>query len=780
MTYHNASLPIPERIADLLGQMTLEEKLAQLASFWMHEIQDGRDFSPAKAGSLLANGIGQITRTAGNSTLEPVSVARFNNRLQAFLVQETRLGIPAIIHEECCCGYMGLGGTMFPQMIGLASTWMPDLAERMTNEIRAQMRGVGAHEGLAPVLDIARDPRWGRVEETFGEDPLLVSQFGAAYVRGLKGTCLKNGGVMATGKHFVGHSFFQGGQNCAPVRLGVHDLWDVFLMPFQAAIRAELDSIMNAYPELDGVVVAASRRILTDLLREQLGFDGLVVSDYEAIQMIHSYHRLAADERKAAVLALTAGIDVELPTVNYYNNPLKAAIESGEVSLEVVDTAVRRHLQKKFELGLFENAYVDEDRVPEVFETSSQRSLAREIARKSMVLLKNNGVLPLSKEIRTLAVIGPNADDGRSLLGDYSYAAVFELFSTVTKPGNFTFDKIDPLYLEKHSVKVPSILSAPRTGRPGTKILYARGCSPASDDTGGFDEAVRLAQLADVVLLVLGDRSGLTLECTMGETRDSADLCLPAIQEQLAETIFAVGKPVVVVLVTGRPYALNSIEKKADAILEAWIPGEEGGAATAETLFGDANPGGKLAMTFPRHAGQIPLFYAQKPSGGKSNWYLDYVTVEASPLYPFGHGLSYTTFGYTDFSISRDQASSGESVDISLTVQNTGKMAGDEVVQLYVCDEYGCIPRPVKELKGFSRLSLQPGESRRVIFHLPVDQLAFYDENLDLVVEAGTIQVMVGSSSDDIRHKGSFEVVGKQKSPIKDRIFVCQVELASL
>lgn len=777
MLSHDTILSVSKRVADLLDQMTLDEKLAQLVSCQMHEVQNGLTFSRVKAEQLLPDGIGQITRTAGGSTLEPVAVARFNNALQEFLVKETRLGIPAIMHEECCSGYMGLGGTAYPQIIGLASTWMPELAERMTTEIRHQLRSVGAHEGLAPILDVARDSRWGRVEETFGEDPTLVSQFGMAYIRGLQGSGLKEDGVMATGKHFVGYGFSQGGQNCAPVRLGLHDLWDIYLMPFQAAIReAGLHTVMNAYPELDGEVVAASRRLLTEILRDQLGFDGLVIADYEAIQMIHSYHAMAIDRKEAAALALRAGIDVELPTRNCYGDPLKAALEAGEIDMEFVDTAARRHLQKKFELGLFENPYVDEGRVLEVFETPAQRSLAREIACKSMVLLKNDDLLPLKKEIKTLAVIGPNADNGRNFLGDYSYAALFDLRSLMPPKGS-GFENPDPEYLARHGVKIPTVLDGLRCLLPQTRILYARGCDNLGNDTGGFDEAVKAAEQAEVVLLVLGDHAGLTPDATVGETRDSAGLHLPGVQERLAEVIFATGKPVVVVLVTGRPYAINSISEKANAILEAWLPGEEGGAAIAGTLFGDSNPGGKLPISFPRHAGQMPLFYYQKPSGGKSNWYINYIDVESSPLYPFGHGLSYTTFEYSNFVISSEQAKAGGAVTVSLKVKNAGKLVGDEVVQLYVCDEYASIPRPVKELKGFVRLTLQPGESRKVTFHLPVDQLAFYDEDLKLVVEKGTIKVMIGSSSADIRCEGAFEVTGEQKSPVEDRIFVCPVEI---
>jgi beta-glucosidase len=777
MSYRDPTLPVTKRIDDLLNQMTLDEKLAQLTAFWVHELMDGRIISFEKVERLLSNGIGQITRVAGASVLEPLASSKTANALQRHLVEKTRLGIPAIVHEECCCGYMALGGTTFPQIIGLASTFQPELAEEMTTVIRTQMRAVGAHQGLAPVLDVARDARWGRVEETFGEDPTLVSQFGMAYIRGLQGKSLKEGGVMATGKHFVGHGLSQGGQNCAPVHMGLRDLWDIYLAPFQAAIRdAGLHTIMNAYPELDGEVVAASRRILTDMLRNQLGFDGLVVSDYEAIRMIHDFHNAAADKTTAAGLALNAGIDVELPASNCYGDPLKAAIEAGRVTMEVVDTAVRRHLQKKFELGLFENPYVDEGRVLEVFETPAQRSLASEIARKSMVLLKNDGLLPLQKEIKTLAVIGPNADDGRKLLGDYSYAALLDIASLMPSH-NPSFEDPDPEHLARYGIKAPTILDSLHSILPQTRILYARGCDNSDDDTGGFDEAAKVAEQAEVVLLVLGDRSGLTPSDTVGETRDSAGLHLPGVQERLAEAISSTGKPVVVVLVTGRPYAINSISEKANAILEAWLPGEEGGAAIAGTLFGDSNPGGKLPMSFPRCAGQMPLFYNQKPSGGKSNWYVNYVDVESSPLYPFGHGLSYTTFQYGEIAIFPNQVEAGGTVRLNLDVKNTGRIAGDEVVQLYICDEYASIPRPVKELKGYARLTLQPGESRSVTFQLPVDQLAFYDEDLNLVVEPGTFKVMIGSSSADFRAEGAFKVIGEKKTPVRERVFVCPVEV---
>ena len=765
MSYRDATLPVPGRVTDLLDRMTLDEKLAQMYSCWMRDLlEDSRTLSAGKIKQLLAFGIGQITRAGGSTIFDPVFSARAANTIQRHLLEETRLGIPAIIHEECCSGYMALGGTVFPQMLGLASTFQPELAQEMTAAIRAQMRAVGAHQGLAPVLDVARDPRWGRVEETFGEDPILVSQFGLAYVRGLQGVSLKEGGVMATGKHFVGHSISQGGMNCAPAHIGKRELMDIYIAPFQAAIRdAGLHSIMNAYPELDGELVAASRAILTDLLRGELGFDGLVVSDYDAIIMIHNLHHVAADKSSAAALALRAGIEVELPGPACYREALKDAILSGKVGLDLVDAAVSRHLEKKFELGLFENPFVDEGRLQEVFDTPDQRRLARQIASQSMVLLANDGLLPLQKTSGTLAVIGPNADEWRNLLGDYSYATQLEYALSIALPGSALFG-VDPAALAPQAVRIPTILEALRAAAPALKILSARGCDNLDPDTSGFAEALQVARLADAVVLVLGDRSGLTLNCTTGETRDSADLRLPGVQSELAQALLAVGKPVALVLVNGRPLAIPELADKASAILEAWLPGEEGGAAVADALFGQVNPGGKLPISFPRHVGQLPIYYNQKPTGGKSDWHENYVNLAAGSQYPFGHGLSYTTFEYGDFAIAPVQVAAGGSVEVSVNVRNTGKAAGDEVVQLYICDEYGCVPRPVKELKGFARLNLAPGQARRLTFHLSVDQLAFYDEEMELVVEPGTIQVMVGSSSADIRCAGSFVITAEHKT----------------
>lgn len=769
--YKDSSRPITERVQDLLVRMTLEEKIVQLGSCWVYQLQDERGLSEDKAAALMKQGIGQITRVGGGSTLAPVESAKMANAIQAYLVNHTRLGIPAIVHEECCSGYMALGATCFPQIIGLASTWMPELAEQMTAVIRQQMRAVGAHQGLAPVLDVARDPRWGRVEETFGEDPLFTAQMGVAYVRGLQGDNLRDG-VMATGKHFLGHGISEAGMNCTPVHIGPRELRDVILMPFQAVVQeAHLACMMNAYSELDNVVVASSRAVLTDLLRGEIGFDGLVVSDYRAISMLYDFHRVAIDEAHAAHLALNAGIDVELPQTKCNGAPLMQAVKSGLCPESLIDISVERILRKKFELGLLENPFVDVEQVMSVYETQEQRQLARKIAKQSIVLLKNeNDLLPLNKNIKSIAVIGPNANEARHLFGDYSHPAHVETLLE-RQPELAALLKCDPHSngIVPGSVQTQTILDAIRKKvSPDTKVIFAQGCAVNNADKSGFAEAVKIAQQADVVVLVVGDKSGLSINCTSGESRDRADLGLPGVQQELVEAVAAVGKPTIAVLVNGRPLSIPWMVEHIPAIVEAWSPGEEGGNAVADVLFGDVNPGGKLTMTWPRAVGQIPIFYNHKSSGGRSHWHTDYVDLSVTPLFPFGHGLSYTQFEYSNLKIE----STDTRATISAEIKNIGTRAGDEVVQLYIHDVVASVPRPVKELKGFKRVRLAPGETRTVVFELPFDILAFYDEAMQLVVEPGTVEVMVGSSSHDIRLNGSFEVTG-QKRVIARRVFGC-------
>jgi len=758
----------------LLVQMTLEEKIRQLGGYWFYELQTNGQLDQEKVKTKLKNGIGQITRIAGAGNLSPAAAAKAYNQIQKFLVENTRLGIPAINHEECCAGLMALGSTVFPQMIGLASTFQPDLAKKMTEQIRKQMLAMGARQGLAPVLDVGRDPRWGRIEETFGEDPCVVSQFGKAYIQGLQGDDPAHG-VMATGKHFIGHAFSQGGLNCGPVHLGSRDLWEIYMAPFQAAIRdAGLMSMMNAYPEVDGELVAASKSILTDLLRDTLGFDGLVVSDYEAVVMIHNYHNAAATRKDAAIKALSAGIDVELPTFDCY--PLLIdALDAGELSLETIDVSVRRHLLKKFELGLFDDPYVDENSVMDTFETRANRDLSYEIACQSMVLLKNDGLLPLSKSIENIAVIGPNADSGRCMMGDYSYSAVLELMHQ-DPPPHSAYCGLSQADIEQLPVEIPTVLESIRQILPADAALhYAKGCEINSDDRSGFAEAVELAKQADAVVVVVGHRSGLAYGCTTGEFRDTTDLGLPGVQADLVQAVLDTGKPVVLVLLNGRPLSIPSLIEKSNAVLEAWVPGEEGAHAIASVLFGDVNPGGKLPVSIARSVGQVPLFYNYKPSGMRSNIYGDYVNESVKPLFPFGHGLSFTQFNYADLELDKKQARMNETVAISLNVTNTGKVAGDEVVQLYTRDEFAAYPRPVKELRGFIRVQLTPGETKRVYFQLPVNMMAYYAENLNLMLEPGNVFVMVGSSSEDIRLETAFEIIGEANQFIEARVLDCPV-----
>lgn len=755
----------PEERADaLLAQMTLREKIAQLGSVYIYDLLDESGFSAEKA-RRMADGIGQVTRLGGDSMLTPRQRAETANALQAYLVTHTRLGIPAIIHEECCSGYTALGATRFPQMLGLASTFRPDLAEAMAEIIRQQMRASGAHQGLAPVLDLYRDPRWGRVEETFGEDPSLVARFGVSYVRGLQGPRLEQG-ILATGKHFLAHSVSEGGMNCTPVHMGPREVRETFALPYEAALReAGLATMMNSYSELDGQVVAANPAILRDLLRGELGFEGLVVSDYFTIDMLYNYHHVAADPGEAAVKALRAGIDLELPQTSCFGSPLLAAVECGDVAESLVDEAARRVLRAKFALGLFENPYVAVETVEAAYADPRALALARRIAEQSLVLLKNEGdVLPFPRKLGTLAVIGPNADAGRHYLGDYSYASMLDILLDGAPHLRLLLQGSgSPADCDAALVAIPTILDALRERMsPATRVIFAQGCDINRQDRSGFAEAAAAAAAADAVVLVLGDRSGLVKDCTTGEFRDRASLELPGVQAELVQAVVAAarGKPVVAVLVSGRPLALTALVEQVPAILEAWVPGEQGALAIADALVGLVNPAGRLPVTLPRSVGQIPILYNPKPSGGRSQIYGDYVDLSAAPLFPFGHGLSYTHFAYRDLRISGDLRA-GDVVEISCVVRNAGQRTGDEVVQLYIQDEVACVPRPVRELKGFCRLTLEPGQSAEVTFTISPEHLAYYDEAMALALEPGRVRVMVGASSADIRLEGAFQVLGR-------------------
>jgi beta-glucosidase len=764
--FRDATLPIAERVADLLGRMTLEEKVGQLGSAWVFQLADGTSLDTEKAPVLLRHGLGHVTRVSGASSLAPVDAAELANAIQRHLLSETRLGIPAIIHEEICAGLMARDSTIFPQAIGLASTWQPELANALSDAVREQMRAMGAHQGLSPVLDVCRDPRWGRTEETFGEDPHLVARMGVEFVRGLQGNDLADG-VIATAKHFVGYGASEGGLNWAPSHLGARELRDVYLYPFEAAVRAAgLRSVMNAYSELDGVPAAADRGLLTGILRVQWGFVGCVVADYFAVRQLADYHRLAANGVEAAAMALDAGLDVELPGTDCYGEPLLEAVRAGRVAETTIDTAVRRVLTTKFELGLFERSIVEPEAVAAVTATPAQRRLAAEIARQSLVLLRNDGTLPLSPDVVSIAVIGPNADEPRHLVGDYAYAVHVESLQEVLRSGRNVFDiPID----EQHSldavvIDAPSILAELRVTF-GDRVRFARGCDVNSADRSAIAEAVAVAAECDVAVMVMGDKAGLTDDCTSGESRDVASLDLPGVQEELVHAVLDTGTPVVLVLVAGRPIGSAALHERCAAVLMAWLPGEAGGAAIAGALAGDVNPGGKLPISYPRSVGQIPVYYGHKLSGGRSHWKGDYVDSPATPLHPFGHGNSYTTFALDDAAVAGHDVSWNESIVTACTITNTGHREGDEVVQLYVRDPSASVTRPVLELKGFVRVRLGAGESRRVTFTTPVGQLGFHDRDLAYVVEPGELDIFVGTSSVDLVAVGTISVVADSSNP---------------
>lgn len=762
----NVGHSIEERVDHLLSQMTLDEKLAQLGSVWATDLMnERRQFVEANAQQKVPHGIGHVSRVGAVTLLKPEASATAANAIQRFLVEQTRLGIPAIVHEECCAGYMARDATTFPQAIGLAATWAPELIEEMAGVIRIQMRAVGAQHGLAPVLDVCRDPRWGRIEESFGEDPYLIGRIGVAYIRGLQGTDLSEG-VVATGKHFLGYGFSEGGLNWAPAHIPEREMREIFAMPFWVAIQeAGLASMMNAYHELDGVPCGASKELMVDFLRGELGFDGVVVSDYFTVDMLKSYHKVAVDKADAAVQALEAGLDIEIPATDCYGAPLRQALDAGLIDMSLIDLSVNRVLKMKFQLGLFENPYVDTGKILSVFNTPDQRDLSLELARKSIVLLKNaDNFLPLSPELESIAVIGPGADSIRLLQGDYHYPSHSEgvVLSEINTEAPTPMRDLTGINFLEHFVPSVSVLSGVKAlVSPRTQIHYAPGCEVTSHDTSGFEEAIAAAQKSQVAIVVVGEKSGLSQQSTTGEALDRATLGLFGVQQQLVEAIHATGTPVIVVLLNGRPLSTAWIDEHVPAVIEAWLPAQEGGTAIAEIVFGKVNPSGKMPISVPRSEGQIPVYYNHKVSGGRSHWHTDYVDMSVSPLYSFGHGLSYTQFEYSNLQVSSVNVNAEDTITIQLGVQNVGSCGGDEVVQLYLRDPLASVTRPVKELKGFKRLTLAPGEQKTVTFHVPVQQMAFYDRQMQFVVEPGEIQVMVGSASDDIRLTDSFNIVGQ-------------------
>ena len=776
--YRDPTLTVEDRVADLLDRMSLDEKVAQLGGVWITDLVSPEGFDEHRAAERLGIGIGHVTRIGASTGLRPAESAALMNAVQHYAVDRTRLGIPVVVHEESTGGYCARDATVFPQAIGLAASWDPELMQDVASVIREQLLAVGARHTLAPVLDIARDPRWGRVEETYGENPVLAGAMGTAYVRGLQTDDLRTG-VICTGKHFLGYGLAEGGLNHAPVHLGPRELREIFAEPFAAAIRdAGLASIMNSYSSVDGLPCAGAASILTALLRDELGFEGVVVADYNAVELLITHHHTAADKPAAAVQALSAGLDLELPAFDCYRH-LTALVEDGEIDVALVDRAAGRVLASKFRLGLFERPYADADTAAAVFDTFSQRDLARRAATRSIVLLRNEAqLLPLDLEkIGRIAVIGPLADSVRGLQGDYHYPAHTEIVYELDQSSSSILPQAGGAFAPgPHFTPHVTPLAALTTAvGDWAELEYAIGCDVTGDDRSNIDAAVLAAERADVALVFVGGESGLMPHSTVGEARDASDLGLTGVQQELVEAIVATGRPTVVTLIGGRVFALPWIAANVAAVVQAWLPGEEGGNAIADVLLGHVNPGGRLPVTMPRSVGQVPVHGTHRSGGGRSQFWHDYTDAPTTPLFPFGHGLSYTSFTYDQLRLVAGSTTTPTTV--SVTVTNTGARAGDEVVQLYVTDEVASVARPSRSLVGFARIELAAGEASTVTFTVHPSRLAFYDQQMRFVCEAGAFLFAVGASRADIRARGGVELTGdvtqyRQREIVATSVFV--------
>mgnify|MGYP003133051692 FL=1 len=771
LAYKDSSLSVDARVKDLLGRMTLEEKVAQLQAVWAArqdlETTDGA-FTDAKASAILGLGVGQIARPAENkeqitTNKTPEQTVAFVNDAQRWLLENTRLGIPAIFHEEALHGHAARDATSFPQAIGLASTWNPALIEQMYTVTAAEVRRRGGQQALTPILDVARDPRWGRIEETMGEDPYLIAEMGVAAVRGFQGEgdVIGKDRVIATLKHLAGHGEPSGGMNIAPTPVGERTLREIFLFPFEAAVKlAGARSVMASYNEIDGVPSHANGKLLNDILRGEWGFDGVLVSDYYAITELMTRHQIVATKAEAAVAALQAGVDMELPDGDTY--PARVdLVEQGKVDESLIDTAVARVLHEKFMLGLFETPYVDTNGVAEFIGNDEHKALAQTVAEQAIVLLKNDGeLLPIdAAQLQSVAVIGPHADEG--MLGGYSdvprhTVSILEGVERYLEgKAEVTFARGTRLTIDAGKAGVDSAAANTRSKERWNSddIVLAT----AKDKRGLMDEAVKLAAGSDLALVVVGGNEQTSREgWAESHLGDRTDLQLLGDQRELVEKVLATGTPTVVLLQNGRPLAIPVLAEKAPAIMELWYLGQEAGHAVARTVFGDVNPSGKLPVTIARSVGQLPVYYNHKKTAKRG-----YAFSDSSPLYPFGHGLSYTDFEYGDIAVKGSPVKAGGSVTLSVKVSNTGKRAGTEVVQLYLHDKIATLTRPVQELKGFARVELKPGESRTVSFQVAANQLGFYDQELQYILEPGVFEVMIGSSSADIRARSEFAVAGQ-------------------
>jgi beta-glucosidase len=742
--YKDPAAPLEQRVEDLLARMTIEEKVAQISAIWLQKnalITPQGKFAAERARALHPHGIGHLTRPqdlrgGGNPAKTPFldekQTVELVNAVQRYSVKGTRLGIPTLFHEEGLHGYAARGATHFPQAIGLASTWDPQLLQRVFSVAGREIRARGAHLVLAPVVDVARDPRWGRIEETYGEDPYLVGELGVAAVLGFQGDSLPlaKDKVFATLKHMTGHGQPESGNNVGPANISERLLREIFFPPFQTVIkRTKVYSVMPSYNEIDGLPSHANRWLLHDILRGEMGFTGAVVSDYRGIEELFELHQVEPDFAGAAIRALRAGVDFDLPDGEAFVT-LQQSLAQGRITQAEIDNAVRRMLRLKFLAGLFENPYADARYAEAITDNAEARALAEEAARKSIILLKNDGTLPLRAEtLETLAVIGPNA--AQAQLGGYS---------NVPTRAISVLDGIRAKLADKVRVVTAEGVRITDSGDWwDDEVVLAN----PQENRQRIQQAVHVAQEADAIVLVIGANHAVNREAwSKTHLGDRTDVTLIGEQGELADAMFALGKPVIVVLLNGQPLSVPQIAARANALLEGWYPGQEGGTALADVLFGDANPGGKLPVTIARSVGQLPMFYNQKPSAHRG-----YAFDTKEPLFPFGFGLSYTTFEIGAPQLSAARIGLDGSATVSVTVRNTGKRAGDEVVQLYVRDLLSSVTRPVKELKGFRRITLQPGQVQTVEFKLQREAFAFWNADMKYVVEPGDFEIMTGSSS---------------------------------
>lgn len=748
---------VSERVRELHAQMTLPEKLAQLVGYWVDKGEDnvapldGEFAATASYAEATAEGIGHLTRVYGTRPVDPLERAKWLWSEQRRLREQTRLGIPALVHEECLTGLAAWKAATFPTPLAWGAAFDPALVEEVGAAIGASMRELGIHQGLAPVLDVIRDARWGRVDECIAEDPYVVGTIGTAYVRGLQ-----SAGVHATLKHFVGYSGSQAGRNHAPVHAGTREIRDVLLQPFEMAVRdGGVRSVMNSYAEIDGVPVAANPEYLTGILRDEWGFDGTVVSDYFSVAFLHTMHRIAADRGEAAELALSAGIDVELPTGDTFLAPLAERISTGLTDEAIVDRAVLRVLAQKEELGLLDETF-DAPPTEIDLDTPRHHELALRLAQESLVLLTNDGVLPLARSVGRIAVVGPNADAVQALMGCYSFAN-HVLAHHPDVPLGFS---------------IAPVLEAVQEEFPQAAVVTARGCGVEGDDRSGIAEAVEVAADAEVAIVVVGDRAGLFGRGTVGEGNDVESLELPGVQRELIEAVIRTGTPTVMIVLSGRPYAIGWAIEGSDApaaVVQAFFPGEEGGHAIAAMLSGRAAPSGHLPVSLPRSAGSQPFSYLHPLLGGPS----DVTSADSTPVLPFGHGLGYTTFERTGLEVT-GTVTAGEAFTAAVTVRNTGERAGTDLVQLYAHDVYATVTRPVAQLLAYTRVSLDPGETALVTFDVPTSRLAFTDRRGDRVVEPGDVELWVGPSCAERETTAALTIVGPAHVVTLDDRRLCQ------